>query len=154
MKTNNLTQASLIAALYVALTLISNIFGLASGVIQFRLSEILTILPMLTPAAIPGLIIGCLLANTLTGAALWDIVFGTLATAIGAIGTRHLGKISPYLGVIPPIVANMLIVPKVLQLVYGAKGSYFYFMLTVGIGEIVMCGIGGIILYKLIGDKI
>ena len=154
MKTNNLTQASLIAALYVALTLISNIFGLASGVIQFRLSEILTILPMLTPAAIPGLIIGCLLANTLTGAALWDIVFGTLATAIGAIGTRCLGKISPYLGVIPPIVANMLIVPKVLQLVYGAEGSYFYFMLTVGIGEIVMCGIGGIILYKLIGDKI
>ena len=154
MKTNNLTQASLIAALYVALTLISNIFGLASGVIQFRLSEILTILPMLTPAAIPGLIIGCLLANTLTGAALWDIVFGTLATAIGAIGTRYLGKISSYLGVIPPIVANMLIVPKVLQLVYGAEGSYFYFMLTVGIGEIVMCGIGGIILYKLIGDKI
>ena len=154
MKTNNLTQASLIAALYVALTLISNIFGLASGVIQFRLSEILTILPMLTPAAIPGLIIGCLLANTLTGAALWDIVFGTLATAIGAVGTRYLGKISPYLGVIPPIVANMLIVPKVLQLVYGAEGSYFYFMLTVGIGEIVMCGIGGIILYKLIGDKI
>ena len=62
-----LTQAAMIAALYVVLTYIANLFGLASGVIQIRLSEMLCILPVFTPAAIPGLFIGCLLSNILTG---------------------------------------------------------------------------------------
>ena len=74
-----LTQGALIAALYTALTYLINYFGLANGAIQVRISEALTILPVFTPAAIPGLFIGCLLSNLLTGAAIWDIVFGSLA---------------------------------------------------------------------------
>ena len=80
----DLTQGAMIAALYVVLTFIANLAGLASGVIQVRLSEALTILPVFTAAAVPGLAIGCVLANLLTGCAIWDVVFGSLATLIGA----------------------------------------------------------------------
>ena len=82
-KTLDLTRASLIAALYVVLTMIANLAGMASGVIQLRLSEMLTILPVFTWAAVPGLTIGCVIANLVTGCALWDIVFGFLATFLG-----------------------------------------------------------------------
>lgn len=152
MKNNTLylTQASLIAALYVVLTIISNFAGLASGVIQLRLSEMLTILPVFTPAAIPGLAVGCAVANLATGCALWDVVFGTLATTLGALGTYYIGRKYPYAGPAFPIAANALIVPKVLQVVYGAEGTYWYFMLTVGIGEILSCGVLGIILYRVL----
>lgn len=152
MKNNTLylTQASLIAALYVMLTIISNFAGLASGVIQLRLSEMLTILPVFTPAAIPGLAVGCAVANLATGCALWDVVFGTLATTLGALGTYYIGRKYPYAGPTFPIAANALIVPKVLQVVYGAEGTYWYFMLTVGIGEILSCGVLGIILYRVL----
>lgn len=152
MKNNTLylTQASLIAALYVMLTIISNFAGLASGVIQLRLSEMLTILPVFTPAAIPGLAVGCAVANLATGCALWDVVFGTLATTLGALGTYYIGRKYPYAGPAFPIAANALIVPKVLQVVYGAEGTYWYFMLTVGIGEILSCGVLGIILYRVL----
>ena len=74
-----------IAALYVVLTVIANALGLASGAIQVRFSEALTILPVFTPAAIPGLTVGCVLANLITGCAPWDVVFGSLATLIGAL---------------------------------------------------------------------
>ncbi|CDA89615.1 putative uncharacterized protein [Firmicutes bacterium CAG:238] len=152
MKNNTLylTQASLIAALYVMLTIISNFAGLASGVIQLRLSEMLTILPVFTPAAIPGLAVGCAVANLATGCALWDVAFGTLATTLGALGTYYIGRKYPYAGPAFPIAANALIVPKVLQVVYGAEGTYWYFMLTVGIGEILSCGVLGIILYRVL----
>ncbi len=152
MKNNTLylTQASLIAALYVMLTIISNFAGLASGVIQLRLSEMLTILPVFTPAAIPGLAVGCAVANLATGCALWDVAFGTLATTLGALGTYYIGRKFPYAGPAFPIAANALIVPKVLQVVYGAEGTYWYFMLTVGIGEILSCGVLGIILYRVL----
>lgn len=152
MKNNTLylTQASLIAALYVVLTIISNFAGLASGVIQLRLSEMLTILPVFTPAAIPGLAVGCAVANLATGCALWDVAFGTLATTLGALGTYYIGRKYPYAGPAFPIAANALIVPKVLQVVYGAEGTYWYFMLTVGIGEILSCGVIGIILYRVL----
>ena len=152
MKNNTLylTQASLIAALYVMLTIISNFAGLASGVIQLRLSEMLTILPVFTPAAIPGLAVGCAVANLATGCALWDVAFGTLATTLGALGTYYIGRKYPYAGPAFPIAANALIVPKVLQVVYGAEGTYWYFLLSVGIGEILSCGVLGIILYRVL----
>ncbi len=145
----NLCYAALIAAIYVALTHLSNFFGLASGAIQLRLSEALTILPLLTPAAIPGLAIGCFLANLTTGCLLWDIIGGTAATLLGALGTRYLSK-SKWTGPIWPILANMLIVPFVLQYAYQLPGGYFYFMLTVGIGEILCCGVLGIALYQVL----
>ncbi len=136
-----------IAALYVVLTLVAQAFGLASGAIQVRLSEALTILPCFTAAAVPGLTVGCVLANLLTGCALWDVVFGSLATLIGAVGTLLLRK-KPMLAWIPPVLSNALIVPAVLQRVYGVPDSFWYLMLTVGAGEVIACGILGILLYK------
>ena len=147
-KTLNLTWAALIAALYVVLTFAANLAGLASGAIQVRLSEMLTILPLFTWAAVPGLAIGCVLANMLTGCALWDIVFGSIATLLGALGTYYIGRRKPVLGPVFPIVSNALIVPLVLQYVYGLEGSYWYFMATVGVGEIISCGLLGWLLYK------
>ncbi len=152
--TTDITTAGLIAALYTVLTFAAQAFGLASGAVQFRISEALTVLPVFTRAAIPGLAVGCLMANILTGCALWDIIFGTLATLIGATGTYMLGRVGrPMWGVLPPIAANMLVVPAVLIKVYGAEGSYPYFMLTVGIGEVVCCGIMGIVLYNILKNS-
>ena len=153
-KTQFITMAGVIAAAYVVLTFIAQTMGLASGAIQFRLSEVLTILPMFTTAAIPGLAVGCVLANILTGCALWDVVFGSIATLLGALGTHLLKKTeNPYLGCLPPIISNMLIVPAVLMKVYGAPESYWYLMLTVGIGEVVCCGVLGVIFYKVIKKR-
>ena len=142
-----LTIGGAIAALYVVLTLVANAFGLASGAIQVRLSEALTILPCFTAAAVPGLTVGCILANIFTGCALWDVVFGSLATLIGAAGTYLLRK-KPMLAWIPPVLSNAIIVPIVLQKVYGVPDSFWYLMLTVGAGEVIACGILGLLLYK------
>ncbi|MBQ3223647.1 MAG: QueT transporter family protein [Clostridia bacterium] len=136
------TRAAIIAALYVALTLLASVLGLASGVIQVRISEALTILPVFTQAAVPGLTAGCLLANLMTGCAPWDVIFGTLATFLGAIGTRALRN-RPVLATLPPILSNTLIVPFVLSRVYGVPDSIPYLMLTVGIGEFISCGVLG-----------
>lgn len=144
----DLTQGAMIAALYVVLTFIANLAGLASGVIQVRLSEALTILPAFTAAAVPGLAVGCVLANLLTGCAIWDVVFGSLATLIGAVGTRLLRKKSPVLAVLPPILSNIIIVPLVLQRVYGVEDAYWYLAMTVGAGEIISCGVLGLLLYR------
>lgn len=144
-----LTQGAIIAALYVLLTYLASLMGLASGVIQFRLSEALCILACFTPAAIPGLYVGCLLSNILTGCVVWDILFGPLATLIGAVGTYLLRR-NKYLAVLPPILANTLIVPFVLKYAYGAEEVIPYLMLTVGIGEVVTCGVLGVLLYMLV----
>lgn len=148
-KTLYLTRAALIAALYVILTFLANMFGLASGVIQFRIAEVLTIMPLFYKEAIPGLWVGCVLANILTGCAMWDVVFGSIATLLGALGTYYIGRKKPVLGPVFPIISNMLIVPPVLQYVYGAEESYWFLVTTVGIGEIVCCGILGLGLYKV-----
>lgn len=140
-----ITHAALIAALYVALTFVASSFGLSSGAIQLRLSEALTILPFFTPAAIPGLFIGCTIANLLTGCALWDIIFGSIATLLGAVFTYLLRK-HKFLAPIPPIIANTLIVPFVIAFVYGSEYSIPFLMITVGIGEILSCGVLGMAL--------
>ena len=116
--------------------------------IQVRLSEALTILPVFTAAAVPGLAVGCVLANLLTGCAIWDVVFGSLATLIGAVGTRLLRGQSPVLAVLPPILSNIIIVPLVLQRVYGVEDAYWYLAMTVGAGEIISCGVLGLLLYR------
>ncbi len=142
-----LTHAGIIAALYVVLTWLSALLGLSGkGAIQLRLSEALCILPYFTAAAVPGLTVGCLLANLLTGAALPDIVFGTLATLLGAIGTRLL-KRWRYLAPVPPIVANTVIIPFVIRFAYvDVTDSLPFLFLTVGIGEILSVGVFGMIL--------
>ena len=143
-----ITQAAMIAAIYTILTYFINAFGLANGAIQVRISEALTILPAFTPAAIPGLFVGCILSNTLTGCAIWDIIFGSLATLIGALGTWFLRKRFFVLLPLPPILANALIIPFILHYVYEAPGSILYLMLTVGVGEILSCGILGLLLHR------
>ena len=99
---NFMTQAAMIAAIYVVLTYVFAPFSF--GEVQVRISEALTILPVFTPAAIPGLFIGCLVGNILGGAILPDIIFGSIATLIGAFFTWKLRKKSPYFAPIPPIV--------------------------------------------------
>ena len=141
----NVTHAALIAALYVVLTFLANIFGLSNGAIQLRLSEALTILPFFTSAAIPGLFTGCILANLLTGCAIWDIIFGSIATLLGAVFTNLLRK-HKFLAPIPPIIANTVIIPFVIAFVYGSEYSIPFLMLTVGIGEILSCGVLGMAL--------
>lgn len=104
-KTTFITQGAVIAAIYVVLVFVFDYWSF--GPIQFRVAEALTILPVFTPAAVPGLFIGCLIANITGGAVIWDIVFGSLATLIGAVGT---------------------------------------YMLTVGLGEVIVCGVLGSLL--------
>ena len=152
MKTKNLVTAGIIAALYVVLTMISAMLGLSSGVIQFRISEALTILPYFTPAAIPGLFLGCLIANILSGSIVVDVIFGSIATLIGAIGSYLLRKYK-YLVALPPVISNMVIVPFVLKYAYHLDDAMWFMAITVGIGELVCCcGLGNMLLYS--ADKI
>ena len=140
-----ITQAALIAAIYVVLTYIFAPFSF--GEIQVRISEALTILPVFTPAAIPGLFVGCLLGNMLGGALLPDIIFGSLATLIGAFFTWKLRNAHPFFAPVPPILANTVIVPFVLRYAYGILLPVPFMMLTVGVGEIISCGVLGLLLY-------
>ena len=142
-----IVQAALIAAIYVVLTYFISAFNLASGAIQVRISEALTILPVFTPAAIPGLFIGCLLSNLLTGCMPLDVVFGSLATLIGAIFTWSLRNKSKFLAPVPPVVANIVVVPFVLKYAYMVPLPIPFMMLTVGVGEVISAGVLGLILY-------
>ena len=146
-KIRGIAVGAIIAASYVVLTYIAATFNLSSGAIQIRLSEALTILPVFTHYAIPGVFGGCLLANLLTGCAITDVIFGSLATLIGAIGTYFLRK-KPILATLPPILANAIIIPFILIYVYNIEGAYPYFFLTVLAGEVISCGILGLLLKK------
>lgn len=145
----NLVYGGLIAALYVVLTLAFR--PISFSAIQFRISELLVILPVFTPAAIPGIFVGCLLANWISGAAILDVIFGSLASLIGAYGTYLLRK-KGYLSALPPIIANALIIPFVLRYAYGSTDMLVFMMFTVGVGEILAVGILGNIL-RLILEK-
>ena len=138
-------QGGIIAALYLALTLLANALGLANYAVQVRFSESLTILPYFTPAAVPGLFVGCLLSNILTGCALPDIIFGSLATLIGAVSTYILRNKSKWLAPLPAIVSNAIIVPFVLLYAYGIEPLWFSFV-TVTLGELISCGVLGMLL--------
>lgn len=148
--TRTLTRGALIASLYVGLTYISTIFGLSSGAIQFRLSEVLCILPIFMPEAIIGLYLGCIIANILSGCVIWDIVFCSLATLLGACVAytlRGLPLKLKWVATLPNMIANMLIVPFVLMYAYGVTDGYFALAISVGIGEFVCGVIGGTALY-------
>lgn len=157
-----MTYGALIAALYVALTYLAALLGLSGGAIQIRFSEALTVLPAIVPAlyapgTVIGLFIGCILANTLTGALIWDIIFGSFATLLGAIGTlllRRIPRVGTALAWLPPTVANTLIVPFVLQKAYGVQDAIWFLMLTIGIGELLSCGVLGSILIRFAGPKL
>ncbi|MBQ5660880.1 MAG: QueT transporter family protein [Lachnospiraceae bacterium] len=146
-KTRNLVFSALIAAIYVVLTLLLR--PISYGPIQFRVSEALCVLPYFTPAAIPGVFIGCLISNLLGGAVLMDIVFGSLATLIGAIGSWLLRR-NRWLVSLPPILSNTLIIPWVLKFAYGSEDLIWYMMITIGIGEILAIGVLGQLLISVL----
>ena len=139
-----LVQAAAIAAVYFVLTLVFAPFSY--GEVQVRISEALTILPFFTPAAVPGLFVGCIIANILGGGIPVDIIFGSIATLIGAVFTYKLRNSSKWLAPVPPIAANTVIVPFVLYYGYGVNLPIPLMMLTVGVGEIISCGVFGMIL--------
>ncbi|MCQ2536686.1 MAG: QueT transporter family protein [Lachnospiraceae bacterium] len=151
-----MAQAGVIAAIYVVLTIFINAFNLASGAIQIRISEALCVLPFFTPAAVPGLAIGCLLSNILTGCAIWDVIFGTLATLLGAIFSYKLRK-HKFLVTLPPVIANAVIIPFILCYAYGLTGAWMvgnadlsllFYALTVGAGEVISVCVLGTLLRK------
>lgn len=148
-KTAALCRAAMICALYVALTWVCGLLGLANMPVQLRLAEALCVLPFFMPEAIAGLTVGCLVANFLVGCIWQDILFGTLATLLGALGTyamRHLRGKFRFLAVLPPIVANTVIVPFVLRYAYGIGDGWLVLAAGVGAGEIVSVGVLGIFL--------
>ena len=149
-----MTQAAMIAAIYVVLTYVFAPFSF--GEVQIRIAEALTILPVFTPAAIPGLFVGCIVGNILGGAILPDIIFGSIATLIGAFGTYALRK-HKFACTWPPVIANMVIVPFVLRYGYGFITEYKgvdwsipFKALTVGIGEVITCVILGSVLLRVL----
>ena len=139
---------AVIAALYVILTWLSAIFKLDSGVIQLRLSEALCVLGVFTPAAIPGMTIGCLLSNLIFTGNAYDMIFGTLATLIGMLGVYLLRK-APYVAALPYVLSNAIIVPLVLRFAYGVPEAFWFLFVTVGLGELICAFGGGIVLYIL-----
>ena len=159
-KVKFIVDAAVIAALYVVLTYLAAAFNLSSGVIQVRFSEALTILPVFTPAAIPGLFVGCILANALTGAVVNDVICGSIATLIGAVGAWLIGKYvmnrlkyAYFLAPLSTIIANAAIVPFVLRYAYGMQDAMWYMVLTVGLGEIISAGMFGVVLYLAIRSR-
>ncbi len=145
-----MTRGALIAALYVGLTYVSSLLGLAGGVIQVRFSEALIALVLLMPEAVVGITLGCFLANIITGGILWDVIFGTLATLIGALLGRMMRKLPEkllWLATLPTVVSNAIIIPFVLIYAYGAPDAYYYIMLTVGAGELISATLFGTALF-------
>ena len=150
-----LTQAAVIAALYVALTYISSALGLAYNAVQFRLSEILTVLPVFTPAAIPGLTIGCLIANISSPFGFIDIICGALATFLAAVTTYALRKITfrdiPVLSTSPPVLFNAVIIGLEIWYLEGRVTEIFVISaLEIAAGQSVMCILAGIIFIRAV----
>ena len=139
-----ITYGAVIAAIYVVLTVI--FAPISFGPMQVRIAEMLMILPMFTPAAVPGLFIGCIIANMLGGAIALDVIFGSLATLIGAWG-GYLLRRNRWMVPIPPILSNALIVPFVLKYGYGFTEIPLPLMMVyIAIGEIIGCYVLGEIL--------
>ena len=145
-KTKELTYAAVIAALYVVLCAISASLGLSSGAVQLRLSEALCILPIYTSAAVPGLFGGCIIANLLMSGNVFDVVFGSIATLIGAVGTRMIGKKHKILAISAPILSNTVIVPFVLRYAYGLEDAMWVLFACLLVGEVLSCGVLGMLL--------
>ncbi len=138
-----LTTAALIASLYAVMSYISSVIGLSSGAIQFRLSEMLILLPLILPEAVGGLFVGCIISNVISGCVIWDVIFGSLATLLGALGAlclRRLPRKLKWLASLPNLVINSTVIPFILMYAYGIEQGYFLLMLSVGIGELV-CGV-------------
>lgn len=146
--TKNLCLSALIAALYAALTLAFQPISYGA-----RISEALTLLPVLFPQAVPGLTLGCLISNLFNpmGATVYDVVFGTLATLIAAVITWRM-RASIWVRALPPVLCNAVIVGLVLTYAYGIDMLWMN-MLTVGLGEAVVCYVLGVPMIKLLSRQ-
>ncbi len=157
-KLTHLAQGAMIAAIYAAATYLSAVFGIAYGNLQFRFSEALTILSVFTPAAVPGLTIGCILGNISSPFGIWDIVFGSLATLLAAISARALRNIKikgfPFLSLLMPVIFNALIIGAEITFLMPAQtpslALFAVSALEVGAGELAVCLAGGIPLFYAI----
>ncbi len=151
-KIMHLVQGAMIAAVYAAATYASAVLGIAYGPIQFRFSEALTVLSFFSPAAVPGLTIGCILGNISSPFGMWDIVFGSLATLLAALSARRLRGITikglPLLSIIMPVIFNAIIVGAEITLLMPTDEAGFAAFavaaLEVGAGELAVCLAGGI----------
>ena len=132
-KTMFIVRSAVIAALYAALTLA--LYPISFGAVQFRVSEALTLLPMVMPEAIPGLFVGCLVSNLIGSATPWDIIFGSLATLIAAILT-YATRRNKILAAFWPVLCNTVIVGLVLALTLDLP--VFLTMGEVGLGELAV----------------
>lgn len=154
-KIMHLVQGAMIAAGYAAATYVSALLGIAYGPIQFRFSEALTVLSVFTPAAIPGLTIGCILGNLSSPFGIWDIAFGSLATLLAAVTARMLRNVTvkglPLLSIVMPVIFNALIVgAEITILMPTGEANFAAFAvaaLEVGAGELAVCLAGGIPVY-------
>ena len=142
-----IARAGMIAALYVVLTML--FAPISFKEVQVRISEALTILPLFTPAAIPGLFVGCLISNILGGGILWDIIFGSIATLLGATFGYMLRR-NKWLVPVPAIVANTIIVPLVLRFGYGVNLPFILLVLSIAAGEFLSCFVLGELLAKVL----
>ena len=171
-KASFIAFSGVIAALYVALSFVSWTFGLASNEIQFRVSEVMYVLALFTPAAIPGLTIGCLIFNWISGGVVLDVFVGSFATLIGVVGTYLIGiamrkrratidaanaaGANPQkkfhfgawlaLALMPNIISNTLIIPLVLRYGYGITDAYVISAVFIFAGEFLSCGVLGYVL--------
>lgn len=146
-QTQILTQGAIIAAVYVVLTML--FAPISFGPVQIRVAEALTILPMFTPAAVPGLFLGCLIANILGGGIMLDVIFGSIATLIGAVLGRML-RGHRWLVPVPAIVSNAVIVPLVLRYGYGVNLPLPALVLYITLGEIAGCYVLGQLLAQVL----
>lgn len=146
-----LALGAVVAALYAVLSYVAAMVNLAYGAVQFRFSEALTVLPVLTPAAIPGLAMGCFISNLASPLGIVDWVFGTAATLVAAVCTRAVKKFEikgvPWLAPLPPVLANAVIVGFEVSCLSDVGFSFANFSwaafgagaLSVGLGELVVC---------------
>lgn len=146
LSTKRLLQAAVIACIYAVLTIA--LAPISYGPMQVRLSEALTVLPALTPVGIPGLIIGCFVANLLGPYGVFDVVFGTLATSLAAVFSYGLRR-HDWLVPLPPIIANGVLVGGMLHYAYGVPGLWAC-MAWVALGELIACYVVGLPLLKVL----
>lgn len=146
-KTSYIVEAGVIAAFYVVLMLTNMQLSGANNLIQIRIAEALCILPCFTAAAIPGLFIGCLVGNMITGSVIWDVIFGSLATLLAAFLTRQF-KNKRYIASLPPIIVNMFVIPIILTKAAGVDMALGAVSISVGVGEFISAGILGQLVYS------
>lgn len=145
-KTRFLVQAAAIAAIYVVLTLVFAPISYGETLVEFRIAEALTVLPFFTFSAVPGLFVGCLIANLFSPVGTIDIVLGSLASLIAAYLTYKMPN--KYLAPLPPILVNALVIGGMLHYVY--KFPIHIAILSIGLGQLVTCyGLGIILLLTM-----